>query len=89
MSEERGFGRRLKELRCAQVPFLSQERLGLRVGESQETISRWENDHVRPKLEKLPKLAKALNTTVDSLLTLYDEESPQREPSNNGKSAEF
>lgn len=49
----------LKKRRIKQVP------LAKRLGVSQPTVSRWLSDKAMPSLKTVPKLARALHTTVD------------------------
>lgn len=57
---------RLRELR--NKIGLTQEKLSLKVGVSQNTISQWETGERTPKTEKLLELAHIFGCTVDELL---------------------
>ena len=45
----------------------SQEKLGHKAGVTQQHLSRIENDKVRPTIETLQKLAKAMNVSITTL----------------------
>ncbi len=62
-----GFGFRLSERRKQQR--LSQVELGQIIGVSNKTISKWENGASKPGVDTVEKLALALNTTTDELLS--------------------
>lgn len=55
--------------RKRKVLNLTQEELAAKLGVSSQAVSKWENDISCPDITLLPALAKALNTTVDELLT--------------------
>ena len=61
---------KLKKLR--QEKNISQVRLSIELGVSQETISAYERGKALPTAENLIKLAKFLNTSTDYLLDLTD-----------------
>lgn len=46
---------------------LSQIELSRIMGVAQPTVSDWESDKISPSCDKLPKLAEALNCTLDDL----------------------
>ena len=62
---------RLRQLR--EEKKMTQLRLGLKVGASQETISGYEIHKAVPPADMLIKLADTLNTSVDYLLGRTDE----------------
>ena len=62
---------RLRQLR--EEKKMTQLRLGLKVGASQETISGYEINKAVPPADMLIKLADTLNTSVDYLLGRTDE----------------
>lgn len=47
---------------------LTQNELGKILGVSKQTVSSWENNTKRPRVDKLNALADLFNTTVDNLL---------------------
>ncbi len=55
---------------------ITQIRLSIEIGVSQETISAYENGKAEPKLEKLIKIANFLNTTTDYLLGRTNDDTP-------------
>ena len=61
---------RLKQLREAK--HMTQVRLGLELGVSQETISGYEISKAVPPADMLVKLADCLNTSIDYLLDRTD-----------------
>ena len=61
---------KLRKLR--QEKNISQVRLSIELGVSQETISAYERGKALPTAENLIKLAKFLNTSTDYLLDLTD-----------------
>ena len=61
---------------------LTQSELGQKVGVSDVTILRWERGERTPNSSMLPKLAEALNTSVEYLMGL-DESEPQEQPQIN------
>lgn len=65
------FMERLRQLR--EEKKMTQLRLGLEVGVSQETISGYEINKAVPPADMLIKLADTLNTSVDYLLGRTDE----------------
>lgn len=67
-AHKKAFGRRIAELRGA--CGLSQNGLGARVHERQSTISKWENGHISPPVDKVVGLAAALEVTVSELFDI-------------------
>ena len=57
---------RLKELRIKKE--ITQKELSKKLNVKQNTISQWETGERLPRADKLFKLAKILNCTVDELL---------------------
>ena len=70
-------GDRIKELRTKLR--LSQGELGDKVDTDSTIISRWETNRVRPSQKYIVKLAKALNTSTDYLLSETEDPSPNGE----------
>ena len=60
-------GKRIQALRKEQA--LTQEQLAERMGVTAQAVSKWENDQSCPDIMSLPRLARELHTTVDTLLT--------------------
>lgn len=60
-------GSRIARLR--KEKHLSQETLAEKMGVSAQAVSKWENDQSCPDISLLPTLAKALDVSVDELLT--------------------
>ena len=61
---------------------IKQEELSDRLGFSAKTIQRWEAGERMPNTKVLPKLAEALNTSVEYLMGLTESE-PQEQPQKN------
>lgn len=57
----------LKSLR--EKAGITQTQLSQLLNVGQATISQWETGESSPRLDKLPKLATALNCTIDELLS--------------------
>ncbi len=55
---------------------LTQDALASMLEVSPQAVSKWENDQTCPDITLLPKLAKILGTTVDTLLSGEEEEKP-------------
>ena len=52
---------------------LSQNELALILGVSQQCVAKWETGNSKPRADLLPKLARALNCTIDELLNVSEE----------------
>ena len=61
---------RIRELRLA--AGLTQKQLADKMGVSEPAVSLWESDSQRPSIDKLPKLAKTLCTSIDELFSAGD-----------------
>ena len=61
---------RIRELRLA--AGLTQKQLADKMGVSEPAVSFWESDSQRPAIDKLPKLAKILHTSIDDLFSAGD-----------------
>lgn len=59
---------RIKDLRTAQVPKMSQEKLGKLVGVGRTTVTMWENGSNEPDNATLIKLAEIFGVSIDYLL---------------------
>lgn len=60
-------GRRIQALRREQA--LTQDALAEKMGVTPQAVSKWENDLSCPDIMSLPRLAKVLQVSVDTLLT--------------------
>ena len=60
---------------------LSQVDLADILGVSRQSVSKWETDESKPDLNKIPVLAKALNVSIDWLLSEEDKEDSKEESS--------
>ena len=67
-------GKRIGQLR--RKKGITQEELAGSMGVSAQAVSKWENDQTCPDINLLPKLAKHLDTTVDYLLGMKEQEPP-------------
>ncbi len=65
-------GENIRTLRRA--ANMTQEQLADRLGVSFQSVSRWENGSTYPDMELLPTIARIFSVTVDSLLSVSDEE---------------
>lgn len=61
---------RIRELRNA--AGLSQNEFAQRMGVSVPAVSFWESGAQRPAIDKLPKIASVLGTTIDALFSSGD-----------------
>lgn len=61
---------RIRDLRNA--AGLSQKELAQRMGVSVPAVSFWESGVQRPAIDKLPKIASVLGTTIDALFSSGD-----------------
>jgi transcriptional regulator with XRE-family HTH domain len=68
------FGGHLQTLR--ETAGLSQSELAGKAGISIRSLQNWEIGRSQPRLESLPKLARALGVTVDTLVTPPPEQFP-------------
>ena len=79
---ENTIGKRIAALR--REKGLKQEELAQAMGVSAQAVSKWENDQSCPDISLLPKLAKYLGVSVDTLLSGEEEKpavalAPERE----------
>lgn len=79
-------GDRIKELRTKRG--LSQAALGEKVETDSTTISRWETNRVSVSQKYIGRLASALNTSTDYLLSKTDDPAPQFEHLQNDPPAQ-
>lgn len=68
------FGHRLKILR--KIRGLSQSEFATLVGISQKVVSSYERDYRMPSVEKIPRIAEILDTSVDYLIGKNNNEKP-------------
>lgn len=61
---------RIRELRLA--AGLTQKQLADKMGISKPAVSLWESGAQRPSVDKLPKLAGILGSSIDELFSLGD-----------------
>ena len=71
---------------CRKKAMLSQEALAEKLGVSRQAVSKWETGESVPELGKMAALAKALNTSVDWLLS-PDDPIPDPEPAPQEKTS--
>ena len=69
-------GNKIKQLR--QKANLTQEQLGVSLGISAQSVSKWENSVTMPDISLLPLLSSALGVTIDELFDLTAEQKLQR-----------
>ena len=69
-NEVKAIAERIKELRVENG--LSQQKLGMELSVSQDTISLWENGKSLPSVELLIAIAKYFNVSTDYILCLID-----------------
>ena len=52
---------------------ITQEQLAVKIDVDRSTIAKWETGKALPRAELLPKLARALNCSIDNLLSVCEE----------------
>lgn len=67
---------RIKELRTAQFPKMSQEKLGKLIGVGRTTVTMWESGANEPDNATLVKLAEIFGVSVDYLIGGAEKDSP-------------
>lgn len=79
------FSARLKELR--QKKNISQNRLGEKIGFSQQAVAKWETDRATPSPETLASIAMFFDVSTDYLIGVTDNPAPQskKKPAENGE----
>ena len=69
-------GKNIRTARERMRPVMTQERLGEILGVSSQAVSQWEKwprkGGTRPDIDKLPEIAKALEVSVDWLVTGHE-----------------
>lgn len=63
---------------------LSQEELSYQLGVSRQAISKWERDSGYPETEKIVRMSKLFNVSLDYLLNEEDTEKPEISPDEKG-----
>ena len=66
MFNQTDFGKRVREFRTRKN--YSQKEIALRIGVSEQAVSKWENGDCLPDIYNLKLLAQMLHISVDSLL---------------------
>ena len=69
------FGEKIQKLR--KEAGLSQEELSYQLGVSRQAISKWERDNGYPETEKIIRMRKIFNVTLDYLLNEEDTQIPK------------
>ncbi|WP_407888968.1 helix-turn-helix domain-containing protein [Levilactobacillus sp. N40-8-2] len=59
-------GENIKKVRFEKK--LSQEQMSKQLGVSRQSISKWENNHAYPDIEKIIKMSFLFNVSIDSLV---------------------
>lgn len=73
---------------CRKKAGLSQDELAEQIGVSRQAISKWENGEALPETSKLPSLAKALEVSIDWLLSEDEDNSAFSTDSENTQTKE-
>lgn len=76
------FGEKIQKLR--KEAGLSQEELSYQLGVSRQAISKWERDNGYPETEKIIRMSKLFNVSLDYLLNEEDTEKPEISPDEKG-----
>ena len=76
------FGEKIQKLR--KEAGLSQEELSYQLGVSRQAISKWERDNGYPETEKIVRMSKLFNVSLDYLLNEEDTEKPSISPDEKG-----
>lgn len=69
------FGEKIQKLR--KEAGLSQEELSYQLGVSRQAISKWERDNGYPETEKIVRMSKIFNVTLDYLLNEEGTQAPE------------
>ena len=69
------FGEKIQKLR--KEAGLSQEELSYQLGVSRQAISKWERDNGYPETEKIVRMSKIFNVTLDYLLNEEGTQTPE------------
>lgn len=76
------FGEKIQKLR--KEAGLSQEELSYQLEVSRQAISKWERDNGYPETEKIVRMSKLFNVSLDYLLNDEDTQKPEITPEENG-----
>lgn len=76
------FGEKIQKLR--KEAGLSQEELAYQLGVSRQAISKWERDNGYPETEKIVRMSKLFNVSLDYLLDEEDTKKPENSPDEKG-----
>lgn len=76
------FGEKIQKLR--KESGLSQEELSYQLGVSRQAISKWERDSGYPETEKIVRMSKIFDVTLDYLLNEEDSQKPELAPDEKG-----
>ena len=76
------FGEKIQKLR--KEAGLSQEELSYQLGVSRQAVSKWERDNGYPETEKIVRISKLFQVSLDYLLNDEDAEKPEMRPDENG-----
>ena len=76
------FGEKIQKLR--KEAGLSQEELSYQLNVSRQAISKWERDNGYPETEKIVRMSKLFNVSLDYLLNEEDTQKPEITPDEKG-----
>ena len=76
------FGEKIQKLR--KEAGLSQEELSYQLEVSRQAISKWERDNGYPETEKIVRMSKLFNVSLDYLLNEEDTQKPEINPDEKG-----
>ena len=76
------FGEKIQKLR--KETGLSQEELSYQLGVSRQAISKWERDNGYPEIEKIIRMSKLFNVSLDYLLNEEDTKKTETNPDEKG-----
>ena len=76
------FGEKIQKLR--KEAGLSQEELSYQLEVSRQAISKWERDNGYPETEKIVRMSKLFNVSLDYLLNEEDMQKPELNPDEKG-----
>lgn len=76
------FGEKIQKLR--KEAGLSQEELSFQLDVSRQAISKWERDNGYPETEKIIRMSKMFNVSLDYLLNDEDTQPPEHDPNEKG-----
>lgn len=76
------FGEKIQKLR--KEAAMSQEELAYQLDVSRQAVSKWERDNGYPETEKIVRMSKLFNVSLDYLLNEEDSEKPEIGPEERG-----